>query len=105
MIGVTAAVEHHLFQSALDGTLRHELADTGSLLRFVQPINPCGAQLRIQRGCRNQRIPQIVINHLSVDMLQAAKNIQTRTLCRSANVPADACMAALASYPTYFIGH
>jgi conjugal transfer/entry exclusion protein len=104
MVRVTAPVEYDLSQPFCQSALSDQLAHTRSLLGLVEAVQ-LPAQLGIQRRRCDQRIPQLVIDDLRINVLQAAKYIQTRALGRAMKALAETLMPAIASFPTRVFGH
>src|SRR5690606_5615930 len=99
MILVAAPVEYNLLHTRLLGTLCDELADElgGVSLGLAVNISP---EIGIDGRRGSQRVAGGVVDHLSVDVLVAAENVQTRPLSRPLDVLAHAVMPPRAPFRT-----
>jgi hypothetical protein len=104
VIRVTAAIEHDLLQTLGQSPLGHQLAHARGLLCLVQARQVL-AHFRIQGRGRSQGVPHVVINHLGIDVLQAAKNVQARALGGAMDSSPNTLVAARASYLTRDFRH
>src|SRR5689334_22276839 len=96
MIPVAAPVKHDSLHTGILGAFRHDLPDD---LCFVQLRLALLADLllhfRIERRGRGQRVAYGIVDHLSIDMLQAAVHVQARAFRCPGNTGANAAMTTL----------
>src|SRR5436189_6476304 len=93
MVAIAPAVEHHEAQSLGLCAGGHGLAHQLGLLRllFARHLR---LEVRVDGRGRYQRIAGAVVNHLGVDVLQAAIDVQARALGRANNRRANTLVAA-----------
>src|SRR5262252_12435 len=85
VIEETAAVEHDAFDALLDRSLGDRAANrVGALdVAALHVLGERSLQLRIDARRRHQRLAAHVVDHLRVDVADAAEHAQARPLLRS----------------------
>src|SRR5712664_127198 len=87
------AVEHHRGDLRGLALLRHQLADLlGQLALLALPV----LELRRERRCRRQRLAGRVVDHLGIDVVQAAVDGEARPLGAARHLEPDARLAPFA---------
>src|SRR5690606_14112824 len=76
---IAAAVEDHLGHAGVEGALRHQLTDDLGLLGLRLPAISLGPALLSRRG-GGQGMAGHIVDHLGVDMLVRAEDVQPRAL-------------------------
>ena len=79
MVAVTTPVENHLPNTRCLSSFGHHLTHQPGLLSLAQSIQ-ARQQVWIQRGGRGNRMPLLIVNDLSTDLLQTAKDVQAWTV-------------------------
>lgn len=82
VIAISATIEDDGFNTGLLRPLGNQLAHQLGGLRFAFTLDLV-PQVAIDGRGRGKRVAARVVNHLSVDVAQAAENVQTRALSRA----------------------
>src|SRR5262249_30617469 len=87
VIEETAAVEHDAFNALLDRSLGNRAADRVCALDVaaLHVLGERSLQLRIHARRRDERLAPHVVDHLRVDVADAAEHAQARPLLRSSD--------------------
>src|SRR6185503_16868564 len=78
VIKITTAIENHLLDSFRDGAFRDYLADATRRVEIAARVD---TQILFSRRGRNERLPESIVDHLRVNVVQAAIDREPRTLC------------------------
>src|SRR2546423_2289111 len=107
VVGKTAAIEYDGLDARFAGTLRDRLADRRRAFGARRRLDRL-AQVGVGAGGGRQRPPRGIIDHLRIDMVQAAENSQPRPgrttleVAPQPAVPADPRGATIRDLVHYF---
>jgi hypothetical protein len=87
VIKVAAAIEDYALDSLLQGPLSNRFADPA---RGFDVAAGRPAQIFFNRGGRHNRLTSLIVNHLRIDMVDAAVYGQPRPLAAASHLAADA---------------
>src|SRR5579884_745706 len=104
MILIAAAIKDHGGNAGGLRTLGDQLADRPGRLDVAAGLERI-PQALIQRRGRRQGMAARIINELRINMFEAARNVQTRSLRRTAHLGAHAPMPLLAKQLLIFSVH
>jgi hypothetical protein len=98
-VAETTPVEHNLLDAFFQGALGNCFSNQTSLFGFFQSSG-LGAEFSIHTGCGNKGVAGFVIDHLGVNLSQAAEDAQARAIRRAMHELTNTDVTANASFRT-----
>jgi hypothetical protein len=104
VVQISATVKDYPLDALAQRTLRQHLAHHTRLFSLLQAL-ALTLYLWVNGRSGDQRVPTTIVNHLSIDVLQAAKHVQSRPLWHSNHGLSYTPVSPQAGYSTINLWH